>query len=210
MLERGLDVIGYHNIFVGGGLFLGAFICFLTWFVKHERARKWRLGVRVTIALIAAIVYFSFIGRQIYKQYSVEASPVSSVTNAPQLQSQPQASTRPFVDVDVAYLATLYRTHSSAQADVVAKDYVGKWIKTTGAVNDVKRDQFLGSESAYVTIQLPTKEALGMYVIFAKFSQPSFMERALTLNRGELVSIVGRIHKADNMGLVLEECEIVP
>src|SRR6267378_1154488 len=45
MLERGLDVIGYHNLIVGAGLFVGAFICFCVWFVRTEKARRWHIGL---------------------------------------------------------------------------------------------------------------------------------------------------------------------
>jgi len=153
---------------------------------------------------IALIVCSAFIIYVAFKQS--QARPQQSIGS-----TASGSDSRIFVDVDVAYFANLYRTHSTAQADIAMQSYTGKWLKqTAGTVSDVRHDQFLGSDIAYVTVSVPTKDSLKMYVILAKFSESPFRERALVLNRGEQVNLMGKIGKGDDMGLVLEDCEIVP
>jgi len=157
----------------------------------------------LTLILCSAfLVYLAFGQRQARSQQPGAA-------NQPQ-STAPTSDNRIFVAVDATYFATLYRTHSTAQADIAAQSYLGKWIKTAGEVGDVRRDQFLGSDSVYVTITIPAKDSLRMYVILAKFTQSPYKERVLILNRGEQINLIGKIDKADSMGLFLEECEFVP
>jgi hypothetical protein len=44
---------------------------------------------------------------------------------------------RVFVNEDLAYLSSLYRGQTTAQADKLAEIYRGKWMKITGQVDDV-------------------------------------------------------------------------
>lgn len=165
----------------------------------------------------ALVLYSVFAG-----YVAIKAQPSSAIkapqSKAPQSPSVaaplniPKGDERTFVDVDAAYFATLYRTHSTAQADIAAQAYIGKWIKVGGTVSDVTRDKSIvdSSESVRVVITFPMRDKLGMYAVSAEFKASPAKDAALILNREETITVVGKIRRISDMALLLDDCEIVP
>ena len=94
-------MIGYHDLVIGGLLFVLAFGFFVRWFWLWERAARWRMRWRAIIILTGAVVYFSLVGFQLYKQAKEEVSAKSptptplvvySASPLPSPQSTPVAS----------------------------------------------------------------------------------------------------------------------
>jgi hypothetical protein len=96
VLERGLDVIGYHDLVIGGLLFVLAFGFFVRWFWLWERAARWRMRWRAIIILTGAVVYSTFVGFQLYKQAKEEVS-AKSPTPAPIISPSTQVTPTPLV-----------------------------------------------------------------------------------------------------------------
>src|SRR5882672_3569194 len=74
VIERGLDVIGFHNLIVGGLLLSAGFVFFALWFLSWERAIRWHVGVRTLAVGVGALIYFSAVGYQLYKQHKEETA----------------------------------------------------------------------------------------------------------------------------------------
>lgn len=216
LLERGLDVLGFHSVAVGGLLLGAAFVCFCSWFVNTERTKHWRISTRMVILAIAAAIYFPVIGFQIYKQYKQEnrsAATASQPTQAttlptPNSEGSPILEKRIFIDITTERLTGFYRQYNEVQANEAVKPYLGKWMKVSGKVSNVVPDN---DESRSLSISITPDPFVfeTSHVIVARVSDPKWKPRASVLDKGEKVTVIGKLVRVVEPGVFLEECEIV-
>ena len=140
-------------------------------------------------------------------QPKAEATPalISSPTTAK------PSDERVFTDVNPAYLVSLYRQYSTAQADQAVKTYIGKWIKVTGTVSDVTREDHLREPSIVsvsMYVETSSKDHHG-YTVGASFEDQASMDRALVLSRKERITVSGKIRRVIEPGILLDNCWFV-
>lgn len=110
---------------------------------------------------------------------------------------------RVFVDVQPAYLAGLLEGHSSTKARMLMQAYLGKWIRVSGKVDEVRAtNTFLrlsfqdenGEENPPLTLMYFTKQ---------------WADRLSVLRKGDPVTVVGRIEGVEGRVVSLDQCELV-
>jgi len=115
---------------------------------------------------------------------------------------------RMFVGAGVTpeYLAKFFQDHTAIQAANLIEAFIGKWMKLSGRLNDVRlhRDSFASVSLRRSAVE----EDVRACNVTMFFYQPWF-DRLAILKRGEELTVIGRIDKVDALSLILEECEIV-
>lgn len=106
-------------------------------------------------------------------------------------------SPRIFVDVTPEYLASFYDQHMTIQANKLAEDYIGKWIKVAGRLGDVYPNQVV---FAYKTFGV---------VVFMYFDMNKWKDRLSILKRGSRIEVNGQIQRVNAFEVHLENCELI-
>lgn len=162
-----------------------------------ERASK-VLRAAFWLLLVAYVLFAGFVA--IVKSQPAPATVLSAPQASPPAMATP-LSEQVLGQPDAEYLIELYAKNSTAQADEAAKAYIGKLIKLSGSVRDVATD----GQTVFVTMWVrPSKSTLAVVATIEKG-----MDRALVLRRDQRATIVGRIKRVNNMGIVLEKGEVV-
>lgn len=97
-------------------------------------------------------------------------------------------------------LTKIYRDHTTIQAKKLAEPYIGGWLEVKGLVSNVTDDASGGGYQVSLDIDHE--------YVFATFIEEA-QEQLPQLQRGEEVTILGRITKIDSYTLALEEAELL-
>lgn len=89
--------------------------------------------------------------------------------------------------------------YNTNQARRLTEDYLGKWMRYSGKVDNV-------SGSA-IFFSYPSGKLLGM-IVYADFEQP-WVSQISMLPPGREVTIVGKVGRIDRSTIFLQECELV-
>jgi hypothetical protein len=104
------------------------------------------------------------------------------------------------VRLSLADLTKIYRDHTTIQAEKLAEPYIGGWLEVKGLVSNVTEDVFGGGYQVSLDIDHEY-----VYATFVEEAQ----EQLPQLQRGEEVTILGRIARIDSYTLALEEAELL-
>jgi hypothetical protein len=111
--------------------------------------------------------------------------------------------TEPFtVNVSPDDLMKFYRDHTDAQAGKLLEPYIAKRMKASGIVQNVST---YGS-TVTIFIQLPTKQHMFNDVVTATFTNSKLTDRALTIRRGDEVTVLGTIQSVRSDAVSLTDC----
>jgi hypothetical protein len=100
------------------------------------------------------------------------------------------------------YLFGFFQQHTAVQATNATKDYIGKWKKVAGRINDViSTKEFL----AQVTFE---RQQPDQGVVYMYFRGP-WKDRAIILKKGDNITVAGQISQISPYELHLDNCEIV-
>jgi hypothetical protein len=102
------------------------------------------------------------------------------------------------VHIDAAKIVRPYWDRTKIQADIYAKQYLGRHVRVRGILNDVSMELFSGF------VQMKTGEVS----IIASLSRWR-MKPFLPLQSGALVTVVGRIDRISALGISLTNCEFI-
>jgi hypothetical protein len=132
--------------------------------------------------------------------------PLAAPNSQPKLQEE-----RIFVGAEITpvFLACLYRTHTSVQANKLASIYLSKWMHVSGSVSDVRADMW-GEKDREVLVHLFHQEKKGdkkPVMILFRFEE-KWRERVLMLKQGQKIDAFGRITDIDWRSVVLKQCEL--
>ncbi len=105
---------------------------------------------------------------------------------------------RTLVDVTPEYLTGLFDEHTDIQAEKLVEAFVGKWVRVSGAVRNVKAS---GEDGATVYL---SRETAGASVSM-EFNDRSAVE---VLKKGGLVTAIGQIERVDSLWVGLGNCEL--
>lgn len=183
----------------------------------HSKATK-SLKSIAAVLILFSLVFFSavIVKRKQMKPWSIllEQSKTPPVDQQPKAEATPEAksSEQVFTDVDPAYLVSLYKQYSTAQADQAVKTYIGKWVKVTGTVSDVTREDRSRETLISVSVSMHVKTSnkdLDSYTVGASFEDQPSMDRALVLSRKERITVLGKIRRVIEPGILLDNCRFV-
>jgi hypothetical protein len=177
------------------------------------------IGIQSPRVFIAAFALFGFvafgaIGFFVDRGYRVKlqqdaraqqnvapASATAPIAEVPQRQFLPP-------DIDFKYLTGLYRENTWLQADGLAKNYIGKWMKQSVIVENVVESPTLGNRSGFnvlASIEHPPKN---FAVESLKFGA-DWKDRVSVLKRGSKITFVGKIDGLDSSSITFRDCELV-
>nr|MEA2798016.1 hypothetical protein [Phenylobacterium sp.] len=125
--------------------------------------------------------------------------------NAPALvvaSGAPSAPSREFLGPEVTPLILKEKVEGRTRVQIIAitAHYRGKWMTAEGVVGDVSR---VDSNQWLTHVRHPD----GSYGFAACFGK-KWHQQLLSLNKGDWISMVGRVDNLDT-GALLEDCEIV-
>ena len=103
-------------------------------------------------------------------------------------------------DVDPKYLTSLYRENTSLQADAIARNYIGKWMKLSVAVEDIER----GYDGSFRIFSYQ-----GSHIAVGMVFTADWGDRVSVLRRGSQITVVGILHEVDSRVIHLRNCELI-
>jgi hypothetical protein len=176
-----------------------------------DKRRPWMMTAMIFAAVGLTIVWYAYLPQppqQTVRPTSQGAPPIASpAVVEPKISDEPRVLT----DVDPAYLVSLYKQYSTAQADQAVKTYIGKWVKVTGTVSDVTRED-RSRETLTVSVSMhveTSNKELDSYTLSASFEDQPSMDRALVLSRKERITVLGKIQRVIEPGILLGTCQFV-
>jgi hypothetical protein len=116
-----------------------------------------------------------------------------------------QPKERTFVNSTPEDLTRVFEEHTEIQAKTLVADAIGKWMKVTGPLGNV--GEFTSfSQVTFVsgTFLHPIHPTIYMY-----FRKKKWFDRISVLNRGNNITVVGRIREIRNGEIHLDNCELI-
>ncbi len=105
---------------------------------------------------------------------------------------------RTLVDVTPDYLTGLFKEHTHIQAEKLVEAFVGKWVRVSGEVNNVRAS---GEHGDIVYSSGEWEEGS----VSMEFDDRSTVE---VLKKGDVVTVVGQIKSVDTLWVDLKDCEL--
>lgn len=113
----------------------------------------------------------------------------------------PISNERITIDVTPEYLVSFFNNHTAVQANKLAEAYIGKWMKTSGTVQDVE------SQPGHILVLFrPSQHGP---LVYAPFREQRWTDRVMTLKLGDNLTVFGQIRNVDRLTLFMDKCEIV-
>ncbi|MCA0049819.1 OB-fold putative lipoprotein [Mesorhizobium sp. B283B1A] len=110
-------------------------------------------------------------------------------------------------NVDPDFLVALRIDRTSIQSEPLVRPYVGKWIRFTGSVRNVYEPTQSGGKSMVVVTYGPPERELNTQV-FMQFDE-TWLDRLHMLQRGNSITVEGRIDRILSFEIHLEDCSIL-
>jgi hypothetical protein len=118
-------------------------------------------------------------------------------------QSKNDRDARVFVDVAPAYLAGFFEQHTNALATRLVEPFLDKWLKVSGSVYEV--GAFSGGSAMLSFEYSETSPWVFMFFSDKKVAT----ERLPVLQRGNRVTVIGKIRSVSRNRVTLSDCELV-
>jgi hypothetical protein len=112
------------------------------------------------------------------------------------------APKRIVIDVAPEYLMGFYKDHTDVQADKLAENYIGKWLKLSGKVANV-----VSSSAITKTWHVILAYKAG-YFMGVDFDN-AWADQISVLKRGDEIRVLGQIEAFDGSRLHLVHCELL-
>jgi hypothetical protein len=139
------------------------------------------------------------------------AWPESALSEPPKV-----AGPRHFLEVTPAFLMNLYSGHTDIQARVLTEPYLGKWIRVSGVLENIKPPshpvdvaRWLGTNRMIVSLKSAIKEddtKVGRGIFY--FNEDWF-DRIRVIPIGRRIDLAGQISDIDRTTISIENCELI-
>jgi hypothetical protein len=160
---------------------------------------RWAYAPIILFALGTMILAIQYVAPLIVKSSTTTAAESSiQKTNR---KTTGSATTRHIVDVKPEYLLSLYNEHTTAQGDLLAQPYLGKWIKYSGATTNVHKHP----DGDGGTLVGRIADYNQLYMDFSK----EWIDRIIVLRRGQNVSVIGQVTRITSSQVELQNCELI-
>ena len=107
---------------------------------------------------------------------------------------------RIFVEGSPEQLMSLVRDHTHIQKQKLSEVYIGKWLRVSGSITEVRPMFLVG---VFVAVDL------GSFKTAYCWFKGRWLDRLKLLQKGQAISAIGRIHEIEGSAVVLKSCEIV-
>ena len=124
-------------------------------------------------------------------------------TPTKQAEPLPVVAGRVFITATPERLTGFYRDHLAIQARTLIKPYLGKWMTVSGPLENV--DPHWTGGGASVTLAYRP----GVGSIFMNFTDEELVDRLSTMERGQEITVIGRIETIEEHFLTLNDCELL-
>ena len=111
-------------------------------------------------------------------------------------------------DIDFEYLTSIYRERTWLQADSLAKDYIGKWMKHSAFVENVVERPTFNNRLEFHVLATLEQHPKRFAVETLKFGE-AWKDRVAVLKLGSKITFVGKIEGIDSSSITLRDCELV-
>jgi hypothetical protein len=187
-----------------GTLILTAIIVWLMWPSSQQKPTE--TGHPIMIAwIMPSILAAAILGAGVLHLLAAMAShvamPAVQVSKSPS-PAHGDGEARIFLGSDITpeFLAGLSKDQMGIHARRLTSIYEGKWMKVSGAVDDVSK---LARNDYFVTLSNENPH------IFFIFSGAHWEERLSILKKGTQLTVIGKLRAISRENLQFEECEIV-
>jgi hypothetical protein len=173
-----------------------ACIFFGAYFVSHTLEKANRAG-SITPATASVL--------------AIENPPANAVKKSGQsAPAQIASPSRVFLppDISVQYLTGLYKDNTSLQADSLARNYIGKWMKQSAVVANVAEYPTFG-KSLEFQILASLEHPPHRYIIQTLRFAETWKDRISVLKRGSEITFIGKISQIDSSSITFQDCEPV-
>jgi len=186
-------------------------------FQKVEEPRKtnnvpWIMPSILAVALIiAGFVHYkaAMVARSAPNIASLPQQPSSALATSSQPPPDPTALVespslqpgRVMANATSQELLAIYRNNTTIQAERLSERYIGTWMKVSGRP---VRDVGIDGDIPRVVI---SAEAMNIAIIGCYFTK-EWKQQVSVINKGNKVSVTGKIAKFDALTIRLEECEL--
>ena len=116
-------------------------------------------------------------------------------------QGRQRAAPVATLDMTPEALTEVYQTHTDVQATVLSAPYIGQYVRITRSIADVRIEPWIRMVSF--------GSAGGQTHVMAMFGR-EWSDRLRRLQRGQVVTVIGRIEKIGRFTLSLENSRIEP
>jgi len=155
--------------------------------------------VPTNIAYLALAATFIWAGFRAWRKEVQENTRLRiSLSSLPSTQPVPI-----FVNEEPSFLTKFFNGHTSIQATMLLKPYIGKWMRLSEvAVRDISNS---GVFNPQPRVSGQSKDGT---LVFMGFEE-AWHERILILRAGSVIEIIGQITHIDSSGMAFDKCEIV-
>ena len=162
------------------------------------------LGIALTVIKRARLGVAVKSPRDLVTSLAAPETSLPTSTRVPAALPAPEF--REFVDVSPQYLIDLYKgEHTSVQASSMFAIYKGKWMKIRRPIRDASE---ISVAHSMVTLQKQDEEDYKECEVLLMFS-PEWTRRLVPLQRGAIITAIGKIYRAEVGILTLTDCEII-
>jgi len=103
-------------------------------------------------------------------------------------------------------MVSVYKGRTTAQGEILAKNYNGKWIKVHGPVQDIRITNFPLIWFENVDVILTTSiEEPGIHMTFSR----RWISRFAVLQKGDIITVLGKIRYVSTNHIKLKWCELL-
>ena len=175
---------------------------------------KWGIGLVVlgaVLGVLAAVLFFwprrSGDGASNAKAAAAQAPACTdpAITTRP-VETTSVADDRIIVDTTPKELADYFERFTTSQAVDATQRYIGKWMRVSGTIHDVKLISTGKNLRAFVTLnEWQYINARGAHCFFI---DKKWIDRVQMKNKGDRIALIGQIELVQVHGINLDNCEL--
>ncbi len=176
--------------------------------ITQNNAQGWLILFTILLLAGLIILILSLLARK-GNQSKIQVINNISANNAKiiELESDPKDSCpvingRIVVNVEPNYLTGMFKGYTILQAKKLAENYMGKWMKLAGPINDVT--QLGDTYIVYLENHLYQSGA----TVSMRFDK-SWKDRLSVLKIGDNIVVLGQIKEIDRTVVLLDKCELI-
>lgn len=139
---------------------------------------------------------------------AISAAPTSLATRPEVREAEKEEKIFVGDGINPEYLLGFFEQHTAAQAQNATKDYVGKWMKVSGRVEQVSATYADFAQVTFGPKKVLSVEWTDHITVYMHFRR-TWKDRALILKRGEIITTIGQINRIETLVLQLDNCELV-
>jgi hypothetical protein len=188
-----------HSLWIGiGGALLvvgvGGIIALVA---SSQTSQRWFFWVVVALAVVAVVGLYGLFG-------PILGLPMRGPRTQPFWRSGRPVLERRSLERTPEELAKMFENLTDMQAQRLVAPFIGEWLEVSGSLRSVSAAR----NHVQVMFEGPPAGGWGGYVQMY-FSAKEWSRRLGLLNRGDRISIRGRIGEIHSFGVLLGDCELV-